>query len=142
MADVVAAAPVLISCITMGFAAVVLEGALSHYFLKRRLELTMLGNLAKAVVPLQAAYILLRLGDVIARGVFAFGAAADGLRVLFWFELALFAAPIVMLRGRLDSAHLPQRDGADRRGRPVRFVRSWSRFSPAIITAIFRASAS
>ena len=61
--------PVLISCITMGFAAVVPKPALSHYFLKRRLELTMLGNLAKAVVPLQAAYILLRLGDVIARGV-------------------------------------------------------------------------
>ena len=38
-------------------------------------------------------------------------------------------------------APLPQRDGADRRGRPVRLTRSWSRFSPAIITAIFRASA-
>lgn len=96
----------LISCITMGFAAVVLETALSHYFLKRRLELTMLGNLAKAVVPLQAAYILLRLGDVIARGVFASALQPTAFAFLFWFELALFAAPILMLRGRLDGTRL------------------------------------
>ena len=96
----------LISCISMGFAAVVLEGTLSHYFLKRPLERAMFANLAKVVVPLQAAYILLRLGDVVARGVFVSALQPTAFAFFFWLELAFFAAPIVMLRGRPDSVRL------------------------------------
>ena len=96
----------LISCVSMGFAAVVLEGTLSHFFLGRPLERAMFSNLAKVVVPLQAAYILLRLGDVVARGVFASAVQPTAFAFLFWLELALFAAPLLMLRGRPDSARL------------------------------------
>jgi Ni/Fe-hydrogenase subunit HybB-like protein len=96
----------LISCLSMGFAAVVIEGTLAHFVLKRPLERAMFANLAKVVVPLQAAYILLRLGDVVARGVFASAWQPTAFAFLFWLELALFAAPIVMLHGRADSARL------------------------------------
>lgn len=96
----------LISCLSMGFAAVVIEGTLANYFLKRPLERAMFANLAKVVVPLQAAYILLRLGDVVARGVFASALQPTAFALLFWLELALFAAPVVMLRGRQDSIRL------------------------------------
>lgn len=96
----------LLSCLSMGFAAVVIEGTLANYFLKRPLERGMLANLAKVVVPLQAVFILLRLGDVITRGAFASALQPTAFAFLFWLELALFAAPVVMLRGRPDSTRL------------------------------------
>jgi Ni/Fe-hydrogenase subunit HybB-like protein len=96
----------LISCVSMGFAAVVIEGTLSHFFLKRPLDRAMFANLAKVVVPLQAAYILLRLADVVARGVFSSAVQPTTFAFVFWLELAFFAAPILMLRGRPDSARL------------------------------------
>jgi Ni/Fe-hydrogenase subunit HybB-like protein len=99
----------LVSCISMGFAAVVLENTLAHYFLKRPIETAMLGRLAGVVVPLQAGYILIRLADVAWRGELGTAFSADPFALLFWFEIALFAAPAVMLAGGRalgDATHL------------------------------------
>lgn len=90
----------LVSCVSMGFAAVVLENTLSHHFLKRPIETEMLGRLARIVIPLQAVYILVRIADVAWRGTLSAAFAPTAYAMLFWLELAFFAAPMVMLWGR------------------------------------------
>lgn len=90
----------LISCISMGFAAVVMESVLSHYFLGRKIETEMLGRLAKYVVPINIAYVAIRLGDIAVRGAFGSALEPTGLAAMFWLELAFFAAPVVLLAGQ------------------------------------------
>jgi Ni/Fe-hydrogenase subunit HybB-like protein len=90
----------LMSCLSMGFAVVVLEGMLSHYLLGRKLETAMLATLAKFMVPLQAAYVGLRLYDLLVRNELAVAFAFSGYAALFWLELALFAIPALMLASR------------------------------------------
>jgi Ni/Fe-hydrogenase subunit HybB-like protein len=87
----------LLSCIGMGFAAVVFEGALSAWMFKREPEREMLAGLGKAIVPLIAVYLALRLVDLVVRGqtdaLFAF----DFYSVMSLLEFALFIAAIVLL---------------------------------------------
>lgn len=90
----------LISCLGVGFGAVVLENLLSHRLLGRPLETTMLASLARVVIWLQTAYISLRLYDLLVRDDLPLAFAPTGYSLLFWCELALFAAPAVMLASR------------------------------------------
>lgn len=90
----------LMSCLAMGFAVVVLEGMLSHYMLGRKLETTMLAKLASVIVPLQGAYIGLRLYDLLVRDELVLALAPTPYAALFWLELTLFAVPAVMLASR------------------------------------------
>jgi Ni/Fe-hydrogenase subunit HybB-like protein len=87
----------LTSCLAMGFAAVVFETVLSHTLLKRPIETAMLAKLAKYVVPLQGAFVALRLADLAFRGSLGAAFALDGYALIFWGEMALFVAPAVML---------------------------------------------
>ncbi|HYX21000.1 MAG TPA: Ni/Fe-hydrogenase cytochrome b subunit, partial [Thermoanaerobaculia bacterium] len=52
----------LISCIAMGYAAVVFEATLSTVFFHRRAETAMLAGLSKTMRPLLAAFLVLRFG--------------------------------------------------------------------------------
>src|SRR6185436_7442002 len=54
----------LISCVSMGFAAVVFESALSSVAFKRRPDIAMLASLAAIIIPLQLGFVALRLGDL------------------------------------------------------------------------------
>ena len=67
----------LISCIAMGYAAVVFEATLSTVFFHRRSEIDMLAGLAKTMRPLLGAFLVLRFADLAWRGklalAFAFG---------------------------------------------------------------------
>src|SRR5262245_22690409 len=54
----------LLSCLGMGFAAVVFEGMLSGWLFKRAPEREMLAGLGKAIVPFTIAYLALRLVDL------------------------------------------------------------------------------
>ena len=87
----------LISCVGMGYAAVVIEGALSSLLLERKPERAMLAGLARVVVPIVGLYLALRIGDLAWRGqltaIFAFDLRAN----LALIELALFAAAPLML---------------------------------------------
>ena len=58
----------LISCVAMGYAAVVFESALSSAVFHRRPETPMLAKLARAIVPLQLLFVVLRFGDLAWRG--------------------------------------------------------------------------
>jgi Ni/Fe-hydrogenase subunit HybB-like protein len=99
----------LISCISMGYAAVVLEGALSSVAFKRKPEGAMLAGLGGLMVPVIGVYLALRIGDLLWRGQLGALFAFDRDSILSLVELALFAAPMAMLaseRQRRDFGNL------------------------------------
>ena len=87
----------LISCIAMGYAAVVFEATLSTVFFHRRAETDMLAGLAGTMLPLLGAYLVLRFGDLAWRGKLALAFAFDRFALAFWVEIALTALPLVLL---------------------------------------------
>jgi Ni/Fe-hydrogenase subunit HybB-like protein len=99
----------LVSCVGMGYAAVVLEGAVSSLILRRPVERTMLAGLGRVMIPVLVLYLVLRLGDLAWRGQIGALLAFDLRSVLALVELALFAAAPLMLateRQRADLGNL------------------------------------
>jgi Ni/Fe-hydrogenase subunit HybB-like protein len=87
----------LLSCIGMGYAAVVFEGALSAWMFKREPEREMLAGLGKAIVPLIVVYLTLRILDLAVRGQIGALFAFDFYSVMSLLEFALFIGAIVLL---------------------------------------------
>jgi Ni/Fe-hydrogenase subunit HybB-like protein len=87
----------LLSCIGMGYAAVVFEAAMSAWMFNREPEREMLAGLGKAIVPIMAAYLALRLLDLAVRGQITALFAFDLYSAMSLIEFALFVAAIVML---------------------------------------------
>jgi Ni/Fe-hydrogenase subunit HybB-like protein len=99
----------LVSCIGMGYAAVVLEGTLSSMLMKRPLERSMLAGLGRAMIPVFVLYLVLRVGDLVWRGQLGALFAFDIYSVMSLVELALFVAAPLMLAThaqRWDPANL------------------------------------
>jgi len=99
----------LLSCIAMGFGAVVLEGTLSSRFLGRKSETDMLAGLGFAMLPLLGLYLGIRLVDLAVRNQLGALLAFDLYSVLSLIELALFVAAGVLLstdRRRRDPGNL------------------------------------
>jgi Ni/Fe-hydrogenase subunit HybB-like protein len=99
----------LISCIAMGFGAVVMEGALSSKFLGRKSETDMLAGLGFAMLPLLGLYLGIRLIDLGVRGQLGALFAFDLYSVMSLIELALFVTAGVLLatdRQRCDAGNL------------------------------------
>jgi Ni/Fe-hydrogenase subunit HybB-like protein len=87
----------LISCVAMGYAAVVFESALSSAVFHPRPETQMLARLARAIVPLQILFVVARFSDLAWRGNAGLLLVGDLRSVMVWIELAMFLAPVVML---------------------------------------------
>jgi len=87
----------LLSCIGMGYAAVVFEAALSAWMFNREPEREMLAGLGRAIVPFIAAYLLLRLSDLVVRGQIGALVAFDLYSVMSLIEFALFIGAVVLL---------------------------------------------
>ena len=87
----------LLSCLGMGYAAMVFEAALSSWLFKREPEREMLAGLGKAIVPFAVAYLALRLIDLAVRGQIGAFFAFDLYSVMALTELALTAAAALML---------------------------------------------
>lgn len=87
----------LLSCLSMGYAVVVFESAFSAMALKRSPETKMLASLAAAIVPVQIVVVAMRTADIFVRGQAGLLFAWNVRSALVWLEIALFAAPIVML---------------------------------------------
>jgi Ni/Fe-hydrogenase subunit HybB-like protein len=99
----------LISCIAMGFGAVVIEGALSSKFLGRKSETDMLAGLGFAMLPLLGLYLGIRLIDLGLRGQLGALFAFDLYSVMSLIELALFVTAGILLatdRLRRDAGNL------------------------------------
>ena len=97
----------LVSCLGMGYAAVVLESSLSTLFFRRKAETSMLATLAGPIRLALWLYVGVRVVDLLARGRLGL-VFEDWHGLLFVTELALFVAPALLLgrRGRLDGPRL------------------------------------
>jgi Ni/Fe-hydrogenase subunit HybB-like protein len=89
----------LLSCIGMGYAAVVFEAALSSWLFKREPEREMLAGLGRAIIPCVAIYLVLRIGDLAVRGQIGALFAFDLYSVMALVELALAMGAGLMLVG-------------------------------------------
>jgi len=98
----------LLSCIAMGYGAVVVEEVLwARFFnLDRMPSVEMLGNIGFAMVPLLGTYLGIRLIDLAVRGQIGALFAFDHYSVMSLIELAMFAAALVMLSTRQRRRHL------------------------------------
>jgi Ni/Fe-hydrogenase subunit HybB-like protein len=87
----------LLTCVGMGYAAVIAESVFSARAFRRPLEAEMLSSLSGIMAFLSAAYVVIRLADVAFRGRISLAFAANGHALLFWFELGLGAAAAALL---------------------------------------------
>jgi Ni/Fe-hydrogenase subunit HybB-like protein len=87
----------LVSCVAIGYAAVVFESTLAAVLFRRPRETEMLAGLSGAMLPVLGAFFVLRVGDVIARGRLPLVFAANRYAVGFWVEVALTLAPFLLL---------------------------------------------
>jgi Ni/Fe-hydrogenase subunit HybB-like protein len=90
----------LVSCIAMGYAAVVFESSLSSLFFHRRRDTEMLAGLSTAMLPVLGGFLVLRIGDLLVRGQLGQAFVPNGYSIAFWVEIALTAAPLFLLAGR------------------------------------------
>ncbi len=87
----------LVSAMALGLAMVTLEGVITSWLYRRRAEWSQFAGLTRAAAVVLGLYLVLRLGDLGARGLL--GLAVDGswYATLFWVELAMSAViPILM----------------------------------------------
>ena len=99
----------LVSCLGMGFAVVVFEGALASTILGRHRETEMLGKMAWVMVPVLSAFILLRFADLAVRGGLSALGTFDLYSGMFLLETVLFLAPVLMLlseKARRDAGNV------------------------------------
>jgi len=96
----------LISCIAMGFGAVVLESTLSSRYFGRPAHRDMLASLGGWILPIVALFLLIRVADLVARDQLGALFAFDRYGTMTAVEIALFAASIVMMRSRSQRRHL------------------------------------
>lgn len=89
----------LLSCIAMGYAAVVFEATLSSWLSRREPAREMLAGLSQAIVPLGTAYVGIRVLDLAARGQLRALFAFDLYSLLVLLELALVVAAVALLLG-------------------------------------------
>jgi Ni/Fe-hydrogenase subunit HybB-like protein len=87
----------LLSCIGMGYAAVVFEAVLSSWLFKSRPERDMLAGIAGATIPFAVAYVCLRLYDLAMRGQLGALFAFDVYSVLTLLEFGLVVAATFIL---------------------------------------------
>jgi Ni/Fe-hydrogenase subunit HybB-like protein len=103
----------LVSCLSMGYGAVVVLVNLLNVTWKARLDQELFAGMSKVNAGLLILYLVLRVGEVVVHGKLRY-LGANFATLLFLFELALFAAPAVMFllpsvqgnRGRLFGAAL------------------------------------
>ncbi len=98
----------LLTAITMGYAVVLFESCLASVAYRRSIEMNLLTPLAKVMLGMLAAYLAVRVGDLVVRGALsrAFGLSLEAL--MFWLEMACFIAPFFVI-GKLEQRRNPAR---------------------------------
>jgi Ni/Fe-hydrogenase subunit HybB-like protein len=87
----------LMTAILLGFAVVIFEATLSSTGFGRPLETKVLTPLSKIMFGLLAAYVAVRVADLLLRGALGTAFAATWQAFWFWVEMACFVAPLVLL---------------------------------------------
>jgi Ni/Fe-hydrogenase subunit HybB-like protein len=87
----------LITAITMGYSITIFESFVSSLALKRPLEMPLVGKLSGLIPGLIMVYLVIRWGDLIARGAIGVAFGGGWKMVMFWIENILYILPVVML---------------------------------------------
>jgi len=90
----------LLSCVSMGYAAVVIESSLATRYYNRPRETKILADISGVMLGILGVYLVLRLADLAVRGRLGLFFSMDRYSLYFLVELCLFAAPILLLRSR------------------------------------------
>ena len=98
----------LLTAITMGYGVVLFESCIASSAERRKIEVHMLQPMAKVMLGLLAAFLVVRVVDLVLRG--ALGNAFDFslVALFFWFEMVLFVLPFVLV-GTTDMRRNPAR---------------------------------
>ncbi len=96
----------LVSCISMGYAVVVMESTLSSRAFGRRREDKMLTSLSGVTSFTLFLFVAVRLVDLLLRGRGPLLISEGYLSVMFWVETILFLTPAVMLAGSRGRARI------------------------------------
>ncbi len=87
----------LLTAIIMGYAVVLFESCVASSAYRRSIEMNLLTPMAKVMLGLVAAYLAVRLGDLVWRGALglAFGLTLESM--MFWLEMACFIVPFLII---------------------------------------------
>ena len=98
----------LLSAITMGYAVVLFESCLASAAYRRSIEMHLLTPLAKVMLGVVGAFLLVRFGDLVVRGALSHAFAPSLKALAFWIETACFVAPFALI-GREAQRRNPAR---------------------------------
>ncbi len=87
----------LLSAIFMGYAVVLFESCLTSTAYRRKIEIHMLTPMAKVMLGILAAFIVVRIGDVVFRGAISRAFEPSVQALMFWLEMACYVAPLVLI---------------------------------------------
>jgi Ni/Fe-hydrogenase subunit HybB-like protein len=95
----------LMTALAIGYAIVVFEACFSAAGFRRTLELGLLSRLSKVMLGVLVAYLVVRVGDLVARGAILKMFSLSIEAFWFWIEMALFIYPLVRLWRPDDRRH-------------------------------------
>lgn len=98
----------LLTAITMGYAVVLFESCLASSAYRRSIEMHLLTPLAQVMLGVLAAYLVVRVGDLLVRGVLPMAFALTLEALFFWLEMLCFVLPFFVI-GTLEQRRNPAR---------------------------------
>lgn len=87
----------LLSAITMGYGVVLFESCIASSAERRRIEVHLLEPMAKVMLGLLAAFLVVRVADLVLREALGNAFAFSLVALFFWFEMVLFVLPFVLV---------------------------------------------
>ena len=96
-----------VSAIGLGCAMTIIESFLSYRAFRKRLEIDLLSDLGKVIVVTLSVYLILRMQDVMGRGVLnqAFEATYEGRMFLAEVLLGIIAPVVLLIIPRIRGSH-------------------------------------
>jgi len=94
----------LMTAILLGFAVVIFEASLVSVGFKRPGETSILARLSRIMYWTLAAYMAVRVGDLVWRGALGAAFAPTLEALMFWIEMLAFSAPLVLLASESSRA--------------------------------------
>ncbi len=87
----------LLSAITMGYAVVLFETCVAAVGYRRQIEMHLLTPLAKIMLMVLGAFLVVRVGDLLVGGGLLYAFKPSLQAFFFWIELGSFVIPLVLL---------------------------------------------
>ena len=98
----------LLTAIIIGYGVVLFESCVAASAYRRKIEIHLLNPMSRIMLGVLAVYLLVRLGDLLARGAFGEAFKPTLQAAAFWLETLCFAAPFVVI-GSAEARRDPSR---------------------------------